>query len=243
MADGAEMYRVWAPAGGVWSDWVAPALFAQIAPVEASGAGGDPGWFPGGLPARTAVVLDLPGAKSFRYGVELAETRGYRPVPVINASPGPWDASVVDMRELVGALYEATEKLEALRLEDDAPPVFLLDDARLHGTRPAEEGTFDNRWMVFPQDFPSAAFLRKQGVEDVLLVQEVRGQPQEDLAHVLRRWQEAGVRIRGRDGAVMEVKRPSGYRAAWYRAMAILGLRRNRAGGFGSFVPQSWSAG
>jgi hypothetical protein len=85
--------------------------------------------------------------------------------------------------------------------------------------------------------------LHNHGIEDVLLVQEDDLQPREDLAHVLLRWQEAGLRIRGRDGVVIRVQRPSQFRALWYRALAILGLRRNSAGGFGSYVPESTSAG
>jgi hypothetical protein len=246
-----ELYRIWAPAGGLWSDWVAPALFAHVeyAAADARPEDGDLSWFPASLPERIAVVADLPGAQSFRLGVRLAETRGFRPVPVINAAPGPSeftsspDVCVVEMCDLVLALCAATPRVQALRLRDDAPPVFLLDDARTHGTRPADEGMFDNRWMVFPQDFPSAAFLKSHGIEDVLLVQDRDRLPAEDLAHILLRWQEAGMRIFDCGGSPVHVPRPSRFRALWYRALAISGLRHNSAGGFGSYVPESRSAG
>jgi hypothetical protein len=249
--EGEEVYRVWAPAGSIWSDWVAPALFVQISCSSAEAPLVDDGvsWLPDGLAERVAIILDLPGAKSFRLGAQLAAIRGFRPVPVINASPGPtqfpltWDVCVLDMRELVRSLCAATPAIRALKLKDDAPPVFLLDDARVHGNRLPESGMFDNRWMVFPQDFPSAAFLRKHGIEDVLLYQEDNLQPREDLAHVLFGWQQAGLRIHGRDGKVIGIERPSQFRALWYRALAILGLRRNSAGGFGSYIPESTSAG
>ena len=68
-------------------------------------------------------------------------------------------------------------------------------------------------------------------------------QPREDLAHVLFRWQEAGLRIRGRGGREIRVERPPRYRALWYRALATLGLRRNDTGGFGSLVPENTGAG
>jgi len=253
-----QIYGVWAPPDALWSDWVAPALFAQIVCTEHETKLGevDLSWFPKDLPERTAVVLDVPGAESFRLGAELAITRGFRPVPVINASPGPidpqrivWtapsalDVCVVDMRGLVHTLCALTPKIGALALKEDAPPVFLLDNARARGERPADEGLFDNRWLVFPQDFPSAAFLQRHGIADVLLVQENSGQPQDDLAHVLLRWQEAGLRIRGRDGKPILVQRPSQFRALWYRALAILGLRRSSVGGFGSYIPGSSSSG
>jgi hypothetical protein len=246
-----DLYRVWAHPGGLWSDWVAPALFAQILYAEPDAAIEDEdfSWFPPSVPDRVAIVLDLPGARSVRLGVHLAMTRGFRPVPAINTSPGPSEFSsgsklcVVDMRALIQALFASTPCVQALRLPDDAPPVFLLDNARTLGTSSADEGMFDNRWMVFPQDFPSGAFLKNHGIEAVLLLQEHDAPPQEDLCHVLLRWQEAGIRIIGRDGGPIRVSRPSRFRALWYRALAIMGLRRNSAGGFGSYVPESRSAG
>lgn len=248
---GEEIYAVWAPAGALWSDWVAPALFGQAyyPAVEAALEMDDFSWFPKTLPERVAVIVDLPGAQSFRLGITLAALRGFRPVPVINASPCPsdaalqWEVCVVDTSGLVEAMCAATLTLRTLPLRSDAPPVFLLDDARVHGNRLPEEGMFDNRWMVFPQDFPSAAFLRAHGIEDVLLVQDAVAQPREDLAHVLCRWQEAGLRIYGRDGSLLRVQRPSQFRALWYRALAMMGLRRNSAGGFGSYIPEHTSAG
>jgi hypothetical protein len=36
----------------------------------------------------------------------------------------------------------------------------------------------------------------------------------------------------------MEVDRPSAFRSLFYRALTLVGLRRNSAGGFGSIVPQ-----
>jgi hypothetical protein len=262
-----EIYLAWAPPGALWSNWVAPALFVQIAcPQTDEGDKGDEkadvSWFPSGLPERTAIILDLPGAKSIRRAVQLAVARGFRPVPVINASPGPsglqpdasdlsiiaaqpsaWDVCVVDMRELISAVCAATPTVKALQLATDAPPAFILDDARVHGNRPANEGMFDNRWMVFPQDFPSAAVLQRHGIRNVLLLQEDNRQPREDLAHVLLRWQQAGIGVYGPDGTEMRVQRPSQFRAVWYRALAIAGLRRNSAGGFGSYIPESGSAG
>jgi len=39
------------------------------------------------------------------------------------------------------------------------------------------------------------------------------------------------------------IKRPSKYKATWYRALAQLGLRRSSAGGFGSYIPETTAAG
>jgi hypothetical protein len=69
-----------------------------------------------------------------------------------------------------------------------------------------------------------------------MLVQDYDISPAEDLAHALLRWQQAGLRIRSRDGNPIRVPRPSQFRALWYRGLATAALRRNRAGGFGSYV-------
>src|SRR5208337_2702449 len=129
------------------------------------------------------------------------------PVPLYNASPGSpfvglspgaqgaWDAAV-DMRPIVAAIGRITASLQALNLPADAPPAFLLDSNRLLGTtRPVTPGMFDNRWMVFPQDFPSANFLLVHGIQKALLVQKDRLEPQDDLAHTLLRWQEGGITV------------------------------------------------
>jgi hypothetical protein len=39
---------------------------------------------------------------------------------------------------------------------------------------------FDNRAKTFPQDSPSAGFLKKQGIACVLLAQKIAKQPEED---------------------------------------------------------------
>ena len=66
-----------------------------------------------------------------------------------------------------------------------------------------------------------------------------------DLAHVLRRWQDDGIQLRvidvasGQGAADVTVPKPSGFKLAWYAAMALLGLRRSNVGGFGSTIPQA----
>jgi hypothetical protein len=67
-------------------------------------------------------------------------------------------------------------------------------------------------------------------------------QPQDDLAHILLRWQEQGIVIESKFAwkeeapETIAVRRPSWYRAAWYRVVVLLGLHRNDAGGFGGFL-------
>jgi hypothetical protein len=180
---------------------------------------------------------------------------GYRPVPLFNGARGPRPllnlaAAIVDNEPIVAWLTLGAELLVQPGLPDEAPPAFLLDARRKPEALAPAPGRFDNRWIVFPQDFPSANFLRAHGIQQALLLQsEPERPPQADLAHVLRRWQEAGMSLFvGRPDdpnppRPLQVARPSRFRWLWYGALAAAGLRRNSAGGFGSIVPQPSSSG
>ena len=88
-----------------------------------------------------------------------------------------------------GGLY-----LKTISIGPTAPAAFLLDADRMQPAVPPSPGKFDNRWVVFPQDFPSATRLRARGVSDVLVIHAGKS-VQEDLAHVLLRWQQGGLRL------------------------------------------------
>lgn len=206
---GRELFEVWAPPESIWSQWVSPALFAQIecrqTTQEADPRGPEPAWYEAVASPEAAVIVDLPGAESIRLALTLAE-RGYRPVPIINASPGPFvpysglipqSAVALDMSSLVKEICRGTPRLQGVGLATNAPPAFILDALRLKGTKPLADDMFDNRWMVFPQDFPSARLLAEKGITRVILVQTQKASPSEDLSHVLLRWQEAGMEILG----------------------------------------------
>jgi hypothetical protein len=208
----------------------------------------------------TVVVIDLPGAEGVRLGLALAE-RGYRPVPLYNAVPGPVVAPqtveadamtptrgpsvVVDMGEIVAGLQVGATRLSQTRLRPDAPPAFLLDWRRRTGSGVAPRpGMFDNRSVSLPTDFPSANFLHSERVRTAVLIQPAPDpQPQADLAHTLRRWQEAGIDIRlAHPGAAappqpVTVGKPRWYQFVWHGVLARMGLRRHPLGGFGGFLP------
>ncbi|MBI4026132.1 MAG: hypothetical protein HY360_14190 [Verrucomicrobia bacterium] len=189
--------------------------------------------------------------------------RGYRPVPLYNSCPAPADwrqaaqsaesptaipSTVVDVRPVMDALWKGAEVLQQLVISADAPAAFLLDANRRGGGVEPKEGDFDNRAISFPTDFPSANFLLAHSIRRILLVQRMGLQPQPDLAHTLRRWQEAGIQVYGKSldssesPALINVERPSRFGLVWYRFLALIGFRRNLLGGFGGVVPDS-SAG
>jgi hypothetical protein len=262
-----EIYSVWAPADSIWSPWVLPVAFAQLNCADFSGAANDAdlhqdlSWMPDGEAAGLAIVADLPGEKAIQYGLALA-ARGMRPVPVIDGSPGAGEfylnqdspqtvtpsslqKAVVDMSGLLRMFCAGAIALPRIALSAQALPAFLLDSHRMTGHRVLSDEMFDNRWQVFAQDFPSARFLVEHGVQRVVLVQEQKGQPQEDLAHVLLRWQEGGISLQNvgtQEGGPPEpilIARPSYFRRIWQRALAILGLWRSPSGGFGNWPTSS----
>ena len=264
-----EVYQIWAPADSIWSPWAIPVPFAQMVCVEAparvdlSEVEEITGRFE--LSTDVGIVVDLPGELSIKVGLAMAQ-RGFRPVPMLDGSPGPtvtglggaWmneenatmaaSGTAVDMRKTLRWLCRGVALLRELRIDSNASPVFLLDANRTAPGQIITERVFDNRWKTFPQDYPSARFLRERGIRRVVLVQDRTGQPQEDLSHVLLRWQEAGISLAvfgtqfGAPPTELRVNRPSHFRALWQRALAVLGLRRGAAGEFGNW-PHSTGGG
>jgi len=267
-----ELYKLWAPEASIWSKWAKPVLFADEMigcdePERLAASANvnlSPGWDdriggaePGPAPlvstnlapaadGGTAIILDLPGAEAVRQGLALSQ-RGFRPVPLFNGAAGP--SSLINVAPTIFALAAAADALVGLQLPAEAPPVFLLDVLRSGGGASARPGMFDNRWYTFPQDFPSANFLLSRGVGSVVLGQMGAVFPQNDLAHVLLHWQEAGLKIFSwklndqTPPAPLQVQRPARFRALWYQALALAGLRRNSTGGFGGVVPEPSSGG
>ena len=99
----------------------------------------------------------------------------------------------------------------------------------------------DNRWQVFPEDFPSAQLLEQHGVSRVIWVGH--GKPQEDLARVLRVWQEAQIALEAKDLAIAGPPHPlivpptPRWRRWWNRLRSHLGLQGRPRDGFGYIVP------
>jgi hypothetical protein len=243
-------FEIWAPPESGWSAWVKPVLFAETATELFSVAGQtgvtepDVAWAPS-AGGQTAVIVDLPGEMSVLVGMALAR-RGFRPVPLYNSASGL--NPVVNVEGIRRRLFASAAELKALAIPPQAPPAFLLDSTRMGNVSPSP-GRFDNRWLVFPQDFPSANYLVSQGIGCVLLVQDTARQPKDDLAHVLLRWQEAHIAIMvygvqsGGPFQPITVSRPGGFKRLWYRALVLAGLRRHSGGGFGALVPEESDAG
>jgi hypothetical protein len=257
-----QLFEIWAPQSARWSRWAKPVLFAHAGgvPQPSPPVGIEPPPQPfdaSRLPpadGAALIVVDLPGAAGIDAGVALAEA-GYRPVPLYNAVPWPAGraglaagAVVVDMSAVMAALHRATPRLRELRLRDDAPPAFLLDARRRVGDTAAVRPTaFDNRSVSLPTDFPSANLLLASGLRRAVVVHQAEEEPQADLGHTLRRWQEAGIQIAALVVGPLEsattvrpvtIHKPAWYRHLWHTMLVRFNLRANPLGGFGGFIPE-----
>lgn len=256
-----EIFAIWAPENSVWSTWAKPVLFAHMGSALVPTSQGQPlpevNWAP--IPEeRVALVLDLPVDEGVWAGVALAG-RGYRPVPLYNALPLPFDAPILDstrrpvaaisVTPIVTALQHTAPQLVQKAIQSDAPPCFLLDAKRHGDGLTIEPGQFDNRSVSFTTDFPSANFLLTHGIKRVLLVQRERTEPRKDLAHTLCRWQDGGLPLERlhienpADRQSFAVSPPSWYGLMFQRALVALGLRRAPRGGFGAWMPESSASG
>jgi hypothetical protein len=240
-----DIYEAWAPREARWSAWAKPVLFTKLTDAAAPIAPEIPSEVVDvssitESASGAALVLDLPGTEAVKLGLALTRA-GYRPVPLFNNVPGP--SALVEVNGILEAIARGAGELLGAKLPPDAPPAFLLDSGRMAWGGKPTPGQFDNRWVVFPQDFPSAGALRERGIERAILIHGWSPRPSEDLAHVLRRWQEAGIAIEAKvlqppgPAVAIEVPRPSLFRSAFYRILTILKLRRHSAGGFGGVVP------
>jgi hypothetical protein len=257
-----QAYPVWAPEGGVWSRWAKPVLFAYLSDTTRLLADSQPEEWGISVPAASpdiGMVIDLDGPRGVFFGMRMAR-KGYRPVPLYNACPrknvgaspdapvrlGLIDAEdlpqrsapVVEVSSVVSATAGATDELRGIELPEHSPPAFLLDWRRGGIGKQVSAGMFDNRSVIFPSDFPSAAFLKGRGIKTMVVVSETHT-PDFDLAAVLREWAAAGLDTRIQiPGPVWSPKPISLPAQSWLRRAQFwvpshLGLRRNSSGGYG----------
>ena len=255
-----EVYNIWAPENSIWTEWAKPVLFEkkQINDFESFILKIHNICWLKNFSQNTAVIVDLPDEKSVEESLALAYM-GYRPVPLFNGrcSPNLKDM-IIDVNNLSKALYAGQDQLTSINIKNDAPPVFMLDSRRMKawGRSP---GMYDNRWCVFPQDMPPASFLVKQNINNLIVRTELTKtfflkvfyeyEIQQDLSHILYRYQEAGINIQlscaensaaKSDNDEVEnttIIKPPQYKSIFYRFNVTIGLSKNTAGGFGRQIP------
>jgi hypothetical protein len=255
--DPRAIYEIWAPPEGPWSPWAKPVLFAHLSGSQSLPMVEIPEvrWeLQPPKPEGAALILDLPGLESIALGLDLLPL-GFRPVPLFNACPAPEflgerAKEVVSATPLLSVILQGADRLQSAGLLSDAPPAFLLDANRFGTDQPVGPGWFDNRWVTFPTDFPSANFLARRGIVGVQVVH--RGPLHEDLVDVLRQWQREGISLSHIDLQSSSPPATLALRWSWWAGLAriarrlwvLLSLRRNPQGGYGGLVMEStWAGG
>lgn len=192
---GKEIYKIWAPVGKRWVDWVRPVPFVGMTEYVTNYTVSNHV-----LPVfdfidekceDAALIVDLPGVESVKAGISLAQA-GYRPIPVYNGTIQQQGArATVDNQAVqAGLLWGATELCKQ-EIRDDALPAFLLDSNRMHRFK-MEISLFDNSWDLYPQDIPSAEYMLEQGIHKIVIVGD---KVSKDLKKILYKFQKKNIQI------------------------------------------------
>ena len=167
-----EIFKIWAPYGKRWTDWVRPVAFismkqplkpfipSQIClPVLDNFANNK----------NTAIIIDLNGEKSVEAGILLAKKQ-YRPVPIYNGTAEQHNArATTDNHSIQAALLWGAKILQNTNIPDDAPPAFLTDTNRLQREK-IDRSVFDNSWDVYHQDLPTENYFLENGISQILVI-------------------------------------------------------------------------
>ena len=168
-----DVYKIWAPTGKKWVDWVRPVPFLSINSKT-------PKYTPEviALPyisqldasdKSTAIIVDLPDEDSVDVGILLAK-QGFRPIPIFNGViEQKGSRATMDNHSISSAILWGTPILSETELADDAPPAFLTDADRLNCFR-LDRSIYDNSWDVYHQDLPSEEYLLANGIKRIVVI-------------------------------------------------------------------------
>jgi len=194
-------YTVWKGQDHPWVRWVKLAIFDPVEGAadeedELASAGEireafgrvHTSW----LQERAAVIIDLPGEAAVLLALALGE-RGLRPVLCINTTSYP-SAESISMQSVLRVLSAGAECEGPFPTGPTVAPALILDSRRDGGGRKPVPGAFDNRWVVFREDLPSAEQLRAVAIDKVIVVQKGTS-PVTDLEDVLLAYQAGGLEL------------------------------------------------
>ena len=202
---GKEIYKIYAPNGAKWIDWVRPVPFVAIDTYNRKPIANfldREAMFLKKYQQDTAIFIDLPGKESIELGIGLAHM-GYRPIPVFNGTDEQQGSQATTNTYLIeSCLINGSQKLKNIKLKNDANPAFLLDSHRTNRYR-AKESIFDNSWDLYKQDIPSAEYFKQNGITKIIVVGETI---QRDLKKIFLKFQEKGIDIYITDGYTLPKK-------------------------------------
>jgi len=188
-----QVYKIWAPVGKRWVDWVRPVPFVALGECSKVYSISDfsiPTMdFLGRATGDTAILVDRPGAESVKTGLALAKL-GYRPIPIYNGTMEQQGArATVDNQSVAVALVMGAEVLQDIEIKEEAPPAFLTDSNRMQRFK-MEIASFDNSWDVYHQDLPSAEYMLGKGIRKIVIIGEAVSK---DLKKIFYSFQKKGI--------------------------------------------------
>lgn len=208
-----DVYKIWAPQGAKWIEWVRPVPFVELSDYSKEYAFSNfkipKIFYTAAYSNDTAIIIDLPGYESIEDGIALAKL-GYRPIPIFNGTNEQKGAMATTDNHAVefGLIYGAS-KLKKIELPNDAQPVFLLDTNRLNRYK-MNISIFDNSWDVYDQDMPSAEYFLKNGINKIIVRSK---KVEKDLSKILYKYQQKGISILHTQGyeeaKVIKIKKPA----------------------------------
>lgn len=196
---GREIYKIYAPQTGKWTNYVRPVPFVAIDTYNRKPI---LNWqdrqaiFIKRYEKDTVIFIDLPGKESIELGISLAYI-GYRPIPLFNGTDEqPRSEATTDTYLIECCLINGGKKLKNILLGDDANPAFLLDRYRTNRYR-SSESIFDNSWDLYKQDVPTAKYFKENGINKIIVVGD---NIQRDLRKIFFEFQDMGIEIYLTDG-------------------------------------------
>lgn len=189
-----DIFKIWAPLGVKWVDWVRPVPFISMVSTEINEVYNyeiphiD---YVTTLEKDTAYIIDLPGHESVMEGLALAKI-GYRPIPIYNGTDEQKGSiATSDNHSIEPALIYGAGALKKIELSNDAPPVFLLDSNRMNRFK-MDVSVFDNSWDIYHQDMPSYKYFMNNGINKIVVVGDKFNK---DLKLILYKFQKNNIKI------------------------------------------------
>lgn len=169
-----DIYKIWAPVGKRWVDWVRPVPFLLInnktSCLHLQNLAFPHLSYLDKNNKNTAIIVDLLGSQSVDVGIALAEQFGYRPIPIYNGIMEQEGArSTSNNWSIANNLVWGAYQLINIDISDDAPPAFLTDSNRLRRYK-LDCSIFDNSWDVYHQDLPTEDYFLNNGISQILVI-------------------------------------------------------------------------
>lgn len=185
-----EIYKKWAPYNIKWSSWVRPVPFIYLdEKIDEFIDFKIPhiNYLNEVLP-NTAIIIDIDGVDSIKEGIALNKI-GYCPIPIFNGTSSNKAVSTTNNKVIEPLLVWGAFELK--KINDEALPVFLLDENRLNRYK-TDRGVFDNSWDIYYQDLPSSKYFLNNGIDKIL----VRANKiNKDLNKILYDYQKNNIKI------------------------------------------------